>query len=64
MQLTFYKGFSMSTVNITIHWVGQTFEGQNINHPIDVIAPVTGMYMIAQKNLILMFQPTLTNLTF
>ena len=46
MQLTFrYRGFRISTVNITIHWVGQTFEGQYINHPIDAVAPVSGMYV-------------------
>ena len=35
----------MSTVNITILWMGQSFEGQYITHPIDVVAPVNGTYI-------------------
>ena len=35
----------MNMVNVTIHWVGQSFEGQAVNHQIDVVAPgpVSGM---------------------
>ena len=37
-QLTLPDGVGQQSVDVTIHWVGQ-----NIDHPIDAVTPVSGM---------------------